>query len=152
MLCMRRLSSSFSAWMASRTRMTFCSSWKGCWLSSSLMRRSRFSIVFLVLSLMARWASRSFARFFASCSGVRLATPRDDVPSALRFLPFCTGTYDAPDPSPWATGVLLLLVEGLPSWSWLAGGVPSKLADPLIADMSYCYVTPMKKCIPLRLV
>ena len=40
---------------------------------------------------MARCASRSFARFFASCSAVRLATPLTFVPVALRFLPATCG-------------------------------------------------------------
>ena len=44
------------------------------------MRFSKASIWVLVLSRTARWASRSFARFLANWSGVRLATPRDPDP------------------------------------------------------------------------
>jgi hypothetical protein len=35
---------------------------------------------------MARCASLSFARFLASCSGVKLATPREVAGPVLRFL------------------------------------------------------------------
>lgn len=35
---------------------------------------------------MARCASRSFARFLASCSGVRFATPREVAGPILRLL------------------------------------------------------------------
>lgn len=44
-------------------------------------------MVFLVLSRMARWASRSFARFLASCSGVKFATPLEPGCPALRLRP-----------------------------------------------------------------
>jgi hypothetical protein len=74
----------FSAWIASFSRITTCKSWYGCWLSSSRMRLFKRSIWFLVLSRMARWASLSFARFRASCSGVRFATPRDEAEAAVR--------------------------------------------------------------------
>ena len=78
-LSRRFLMSAFSAWTASFSRSTICRSWYGCWLSSSRMRWFRRSICVLVRSLIARWASRSFARFRASCSGVRFATPREVV-------------------------------------------------------------------------
>lgn len=63
--------------------------WKGCWLSSSLIRFSNVSIVLRVRSRIARWASRSFARFFANWSGVKFATPLlPGAPLARRFRPF----------------------------------------------------------------
>lgn len=43
------------------------------------MRWFKRSICVLVRSRIARCASRSFARFLASCSGVRFATPREVV-------------------------------------------------------------------------
>jgi hypothetical protein len=43
-------------------------------------------MVFFVRSRIARWASRSFARFLASWSGVRVATPRELAEVLLRFL------------------------------------------------------------------
>ena len=36
---------------------------------------------------MALWASLSFARFFVSCSGVKLVTPREPVAESRRLLP-----------------------------------------------------------------
>jgi hypothetical protein len=54
----------------------------------------------LVRSRIARWACRSFARFLANCSGVRLATPRDEVLLNLRFRPAAVV-----DPPLSATGV-----------------------------------------------
>jgi len=80
-------SSSHSCSARSRSASARCSSWYGCWLSSSRMRASRPSMVFLVRSRMARWASRSFARFFASCSGVRFATPLEPGWPAFRLRP-----------------------------------------------------------------
>lgn len=41
----------------------------------------------LVLSRIARWAWRSLARFLANWSGVRLATPLDDMLFSLRLRP-----------------------------------------------------------------
>ena len=43
-------------------------------------------MVALVLSRIARCASLSLALFFASCSGVRLATPREAEEILFRFL------------------------------------------------------------------
>lgn len=43
---------------------------------SSAIRRSSFSMCSLVLCLMARWASRSFARFLSSWAALRVVTLR----------------------------------------------------------------------------
>ena len=77
--------SAFSASTSSFCLRTFCNSWYGCCDVSSRIWLWRFSMVFFVRSLMARCASRSFARFFCSWSGVKLATPLDPVP-VRRFL------------------------------------------------------------------
>lgn len=73
--------------MASFCFRAACRSRNGFWEDSSCTRCSRESIWALVRSRMARWAWRSLARFFANCSGVRLATPRADVLFNLRLRP-----------------------------------------------------------------
>ena len=85
-LSRRCLMSAFSATAASLSRRTSCRSRYGCWFSSSRMRWFRRSMCVLLRSRMARWASRSLARFRASCSVVRLATPR--ALWVRRFLPW----------------------------------------------------------------
>ena len=59
----------------------------------------------LVRSLIARWASRSLLRFFASWSGVRLATPRADMLFNLRFRPAVVLVPLPLSPAPSGPGV-----------------------------------------------
>lgn len=58
----------------------------------------------LIRSLIAHWACRSLARFFANWSGVRLATPRADRLLSLRFRPAVVVVVFLPLPSSGPSG------------------------------------------------
>ena len=77
---------------------------------------------------MALWASLSFARFLANWSGVRLATPREPVPEARRFLPE-VDPLETDSAGDGAGG--LTLERGLLSREALSDGIKAcKLSDP----------------------
>ena len=77
---------------------------------------------------MALWASLSFARFLANWSGVRLATPREPVPEARRFLPEVE-PFETESAGDGAGG--LTLGRGFLSREALSDGIKAcKLSDP----------------------